>query len=148
EQPSFPLPATAQADETTGRFVVTFADDKVAEGLAALKKEAGISKLPSAADFDESALDLAHLETAGGAVFPTLGVAVVTLEADTLDSVMAVTGEDAVILDVEPERIFYALAGDGTLPLAYLRGYRDAVNHLYEKVGAAAVEEEGVPLEV
>jgi hypothetical protein len=65
EQPSFPLPATAQADEPTGRYIITFRDDRVTEGLAALKKEAGVSKLPSAADFAESALDLAQLSTGG-----------------------------------------------------------------------------------
>jgi subtilisin len=144
DQPSFPLPAMAQPDETTGRYVITFADDKVAEGLATLKKEAGVSKLASAADFAESALDLTMLESTGGAVFPTLGVAVVTLEEDALNSLMAVKGEDAPILAIEPERIFYALGNDG-LPLTYLRGYKDAVNHLYEQAAGKAVEERAEP---
>jgi subtilisin family serine protease len=142
DQPSFPLPATAQADETTGRYVVTFRDEGLTEGLAALKKVAGVTRLPSAAEFAESALDLTQLEATGGAVFPTLGVGVVTLEADALNNVMGVMGEDAAILDVEPERIFYAVASDGTLPLTYLQGYRDAVNHLYDKSAAGAVAEE------
>lgn len=141
DQPSFPIPVTAQPDEPTGRYIITFRDDGVAEGLAALKKECGISKLPSAADSGESGLNMAQIEAAGGVVFPSLGMAVVTLDADALNGMMSVTGEDAAILDVEPERIFYAL-GDGALPLSYLRGYRDAVNHLYDKATVGMVEEE------
>jgi subtilisin len=140
DQPSFSIPASAGADETTGKFVVTFRDEGVTEGLAALKKHAGISKLPSAADFAESALELDKLDEAGGAVFPTLGVAVVTLEDAALAGMMAIQGEDSAVLSIEPERIFYAL-GDGTLPLAYLRGYHDAVSNLYEKASAGVTEE-------
>jgi subtilisin family serine protease len=145
EQPTFRTPAPTQGEETTGRHVITFRDDAVAEGLAALQKEAGIARLPSAADFTESAVDIAQVDAAGGVIFPALGVAVVTLADDKLNTVLAVKGEDAAILDVEPERIFHAL-GDGTLPLSYLHGYRDAVNHLYEKtagetsVGEATAE--------
>jgi subtilisin family serine protease len=141
EQPSFPLPSTSQSDETTGRYVITFADDKVAEGLASLKKEAGVTKLMRADDFEESALDSAQLPTAGGAVFPTLGLAVVTLDDDALNSMMAIRGEDAAILDIEPERIFYALS-NGTLPLSYLQGYRDAVSNLCEKAAVGLSEGE------
>lgn len=145
DQPSFPIPATAQADEPTGRYVITFADDKVTEGLAALKKTAGVSKLPSAADFADSALDLAQLDAIGGGVFPTLGIAVVTLEADTLNGLMAIAGEEGAILAIEPERIFYALGEDG-LPITYLRGYKDAVNHLFEKATAGSgTDESGEP---
>ena len=146
DQPSFPIPPTAQADETTGRFVVTFADDKVTEGLAALKKTGGVGKLPSAADFAESALDLAQLDAAGGATFPTLGISVVTLDEDALNGMMAIAGEDGAILAIEPERIFYAIGEDG-LPITYLRGYKDAVNHLYDRATAgSATDEQGVEL--
>lgn len=138
-QPSFSLPATAQTDETTGRYIVTFRDEAVTEGLALLNDQAGIWGLANAADFAESALDLNQLEAAGGGVFPTLGVAVVSLDEGALSSIMTVAGEDSAILAVEPERIFYAI-GEG-LPPDYLRGYRDAVNHLYEKATAAELIE-------
>jgi subtilisin len=138
-QPSFPIPATAQADETTGRYIITFRDEAVTEGLALLSDRAGIAGLANAAEFTESALDLGQLEAAGGAVFPTLGVAVVSMDEGALNSIMTAAGEDSAILAVEPERIFYAMA-DG-LPPDYLRGYRDAVNHLYEKATAAELIE-------
>ncbi|MCY2980803.1 MAG: S8 family serine peptidase [Planctomycetota bacterium] len=128
DQPSFSVP---QNEETTGRYIVTFGDDADAEGMSILMKECGIRELPSAADFAESALDTVQLDAEGGAVFPALGVAVVTLEPDVVNRVMGLAGEGSAILDIEPERMFYAI-GDGTLPLSYLKGYRDAVNHLFE----------------
>lgn len=135
EQPSFSVPSIAQADETTGRYIVTFRDDAVTEGLAMLSAQASIAGLPNAADFSESAIDLNQLESAGGAVFPTLGMAVVSLDDTALNNLMTTAGDDSPILAIEPERIFYALA-EG-LPVDYMRGYRDAVNHLYEKTTAA-----------
>ncbi|MBD1811956.1 protease, partial [Microcoleus sp. FACHB-DQ6] len=43
EQPSFPIPETAQADETTGRYIITFRDDAVIEGLDLLNDQTGIT---------------------------------------------------------------------------------------------------------
>ncbi|MEG4323258.1 MULTISPECIES: S8 family serine peptidase [unclassified Microcoleus] len=138
-QPSFPIPATAPGGETTGRYIVTFRDNAVTEGLGVLSEQAGIRGLLSAADFSESAIDVDQLEAAGGVVFPTLGVAVVSLDSGALNSIMTVAGEDSAILAIEPEHIFYAIA-EG-LPEEYLRGYRDAVNHLYEKATTTIVDE-------
>jgi subtilisin len=140
EQPSFPIPATAQADETTGRYIITFRDDAVSEGLDLLSDQTGITGLANAADFPDSALDFSQIEAAGGAVFPTLGVAVVSLDEAGFSSIMTSAGEDSAILAIEPESIFYAI-GDG-LSVDYLRGYRDAVDNLYEK--ATTTEETGV----
>jgi subtilisin family serine protease len=50
---------------------------------------------------------------------------------------MTSAGEDSAILAIEPERIFYAIE-DG-LSLEYLRGYRDAVDNLYEKATTTEV---------
>lgn len=135
EKSSFPIPNNIQADETTGRYIITFRDDRVTEGLQALR-EVGMTELPSAADFPESATDMAQIEAAGGMVFPTLGMAVVTLEEDALNRVTAAAEEDSPILDIEPERIFYAIARE--LQEDYLRGYSDAVNHLYETATVTA----------
>ena len=140
EQPSFPIPETAQADATTGRYIITFRADSVTEGLDILSDQTGIRGLPNAADFPDFALDLSQIEAAGGAVFPTLGVAVVSLEEGAFSNVMRSAGEDSAILAIEPERTFYAI-GDG-LSADYLRAYRDAVNNLYEK--ATTTEAAGI----
>ena len=134
EQPSFPIPETAQADETTGRYIITFREDAVTEGLDLLSDQTGITGLANAADFPDSALDFGQIEAAGGAVFPTLGIAVVTLDEGGFSSVMTSAGEDSAILAIEPETTFYAIK-EG-LSVDYLQGYRDAVNHLYEKATA------------
>jgi subtilisin len=140
EQASFRVPATAQADETTGRYIITFRDDAVTEGLALLSDRAGVMGLANAADFPESALDLSQIAGSGGAVFPTLGVAVTSLDEGAVSNIMTSAGENSAILAVEPERTFYAI-GDG-LSVDYLRGYRDAVDNLYEK--ATTTEAAGI----
>lgn len=141
EQPSFPIPETAQADRTTGRYIITFREDAVTEGLDLLSDQTGIRGLANAADFPDSALDLSQIEAAGGAVFPTLGVAVVSLDEGAFSSIMTSAGEDSAILAIEPERTFYAI-GDG-LSADYLRAYRDAVNNLYEKATTTEAAEIG-----
>lgn len=131
EQASFSIPENVQADETTGRYIITFREDAVTEGLDILSDRAGIMGLANAADFPESALDLSQIEATGGAVFPTLGVAVVSLEEGALSNITTSVAENSAILAIEPERIFYAI--DDGLSADYLEGYRDAANHLYEK---------------
>jgi subtilisin family serine protease len=127
-QPTFSAPVAAT--ETTGRYIVTFRDDAVEEGLSFLRDQAGVTTVVNARDFAESALNPAELETDHTLVFPNLGIAVVTLENEALNRVSVAPGEDATILAVEPETMFYAL-GEGLDP-EYLRGYRDASNHLYK----------------
>jgi subtilisin len=138
EQPSFPIPETAPADQTTGRYIITFREDAVTEGLALLSDQAGITGLANAADFPQSALDFSQLEAGGGAVFPTLGVAVVSLDEGAFSSITTSAREDSAILAIEPERIFYAI--EEGLSLDYLRGYRDAVDNLYQKATTEEIE--------
>jgi subtilisin family serine protease len=133
-QASFPIPSTASNEETTGRYIVTFQDGATPEGIAALRDVAGISALPDARDFADSAMDSSELDAAGGGTFPTLGVAVVSLDDLALSGVMNIAGESSAILAIEPERIYYAI--EEGLSSEYLKGYRDAVNHLYEQCKA------------
>jgi subtilisin family serine protease len=51
---------------------------------------------------------------------------------------MTSAGEDSAILAIEPERIFYAIE-EGLSP-EYLRGYRDAVDNLYQKATTEDIE--------
>ncbi len=141
EQASFSIPRSASNGETTGRYVITFRDNSVSEGLVTLREQTGISGLANAADFPESALDLNQLEASGGAVFPTLGVAVVSMDDEALSRVMSSAGEDSAILAVEPERVFYAL--EPGLQRDYLEGYHDAVDSLYKKVVSNSLHEVG-----
>ncbi|NCQ93683.1 MAG: S8 family serine peptidase, partial [Microcystis aeruginosa LG13-03] len=57
--------------------------------------------------------------------------AVVSMDDLALSGVMNIAGGGSAILAIEPERIYYAIE-EGLSP-EYLKGYRDAVNHLYEQ---------------
>ncbi|MEB3311380.1 MAG: S8 family serine peptidase [Snowella sp.] len=126
--------------ETTGRYVVTFQDDALEEGIRLLQDQAGINALPRANDFAESALDMSQMESAGGAIFSTLGVAVVSMEEDALSAMMTILGNNSPILAIEPERIHYAI-NEGLTP-DYLRGYRDAAGYLYQQAKTSTVSPE------
>lgn len=143
---------------TTGRSLVLFQSDAGAAKIKNLAKSAGVAQFASFADFKAGAVTPEDLGAAGGLVFPDLGVAVVDTPPEQLHGIAA-AAESGVML-VEPERIVYAV-GSGVFPqpihpsgvgafspgapLDYLRGYRDAVNHLYEALagsGAAGVAAE------
>ena len=108
------------------------------EGLALLSDQAGITGLANAADFPDSALEFRQIEGTGGAVFPTLGVVVVSLEEVGFSSIRTSAREDSAILAIEPKRTFYATASRS--PRQYSRDDRDAVDKLYEKATTEEVE--------
>ncbi len=132
DEPSFCVPSGMHTDEQTGRYVVTFRDDAETAGMNTLQDRCGIQKLPCTSDFQDAAIAVDQLDGGGGALFQNLGVAVVTIEEDAYAKLLSAKTDDSAILAVEPERMFYAL-GEGGLPLGYLRGFRDAVNSLFEK---------------
>ncbi|MBE7384610.1 MAG: S8 family serine peptidase [Leptolyngbya sp. SIO1E4] len=132
EHANFSVPPSGQANEATGRYIITFRDNVLTEGISILRSRAGVTRLANAADFQASALSMEQLDAAGGAVFPNLGVAAVSLDEDALTQMMSCAGEDSSILAVEPERVFYAINDE--LPVDYLEGYRDAANDLYQKI--------------
>jgi subtilisin len=161
-----PRPGTAVGSEispdtrTTGRFLILFDRSAAPQAAKTMQRVAGIS-VASAEDFKEGVVP----EGLGGAdavMLPDLAIAITSAPPAQTGalSVASNTG----ILAVEPERIVHVsgaypdpglaqqpstLAG---APLEYLRGYRDAVNEIYERLtggvdrteeaGAAAVQDE------
>jgi subtilisin family serine protease len=115
--------------------------------MRSLSKAAGVS-LGSTADFKGGAPNIEALGQNEGVVFPDLGVAVVNSPPQEIRAFAA--SAESNILAVEPERIVYAIAEVPELPrpplapnptilggsysLEYLRGYRDAVNTLCDKL--------------
>src|SRR6476620_6385503 len=65
--------------ETTGRWVVTFADEDEAD-LEATLRGAGVSHVASSRDFAEQALDVGQAQAGDAVVLAELGVAVVSAE--------------------------------------------------------------------
>jgi subtilisin len=119
---------------TTGRFLVLLREDAVKSGVSALSDALGLN-VASAADFADGAVDAQAIQDAGAMVFPALGVAVMDVPPDQVQSFGVLANEDNGILAIEQERINYAFEMPGsTLQADYLSGYRDAVNHLVDHI--------------
>jgi subtilisin len=125
-----------QVAATTGRYVVVMSDEVHGDQAAvadALRSVAEVSSIASTTDFGASVLDVSEARTADAIVFAELGIAVVAAAPDRVASISAAAAQDRRILAIEPERIHYAITESVPLSVNYLRGYRDAVTHLYEQ---------------
>ena len=137
--PEVPLPpSTGGGDgETTGRYIVVFKDQAVGDTAAVkrvLSNVAGIGEIAVAADYADSAVSGEDLSQTDGLYFGTLGIAVVSGDEAVQALATAAADADSPILVIEPEYRAYALNGPAALAGEYLRGYKDAVNHLYEQL--------------
>jgi subtilisin len=135
------LAAQERGDDSleTGRYLITYKEGAVAEGLQSLKSQ-GL-KAADARDFKDQVLALEDAGDAEAVMFPEIGVAVVGGEAFEQRglSVQAEIAADSPIEAIEPEYFAFAAAnGD------YLRGFRSAVNTIAKdlKGSAAELEEE------
>ena len=147
------------APGTTGKYLVLMREDAVEEGVRTLGDAVGLS-VTSSSDFDEGAVGGETLAEAEAVVFDELAVALVDTPPDQIQALSAATAEqeESPILAIEPERVVYALQdgapevptpspvpGSGAgLPVEFLRGYREAVNHLTDRL----LSEAGVAAEV
>jgi subtilisin len=141
------LASFTDEEPPTGRYVVVFSDDvRGKEGAltGALRSVTGVSSVASSSDFADGAVDVEQVEDADATVFTELGVAVVTADQDRVASLTAVAAEDARIEAIEPELTMHALTQPSTVPLEYLRGFRDGASDLYERAnggnGAAVAD--------
>lgn len=133
---------------TTGRQVIIFRDDVSDKAVrSAMSNYAGMKNVASAEDFANGAFAAEALDEAEAAYFPQLGICVVDAEPAQVSALTASAADaDAAILAIEPEYIAYTRVNPtGPSPFEYLRGYRDAVNHLYDKlVGGGTAEAAGL----
>jgi subtilisin family serine protease len=118
--------------ETTGRYLVLLPEDDMESGIQSITEATGMGAIARAADFPDHTFTAEELERNAVAVFDSLGVAVVDLDPDQVQSLRVAEASEQAIMAVEPERVVYALQTPAETGLArdYLRGYRDAVNHL------------------
>ncbi len=149
EIPPGDVEPTPGSTATTGRFLVLFREKATPSALKTLRDSAGLERVASAADFRAGSIDLAEVANTDCIVFDQLGVAVVTGDPQQMNMVSEAAAEDSAILFVEPERMNFAAIFEGPPPtvaatpsgpisLEYLRGYRDAVNDLYDRVSSDA----------
>lgn len=142
-------PATPVQSGTTGRYLVLFKEGAGAASVRTLGKAVGVS-IASTADFEGGAATPEAVSGSDGLYFPDLGVAVLDAPPEELRAVGV--AEESDILAIEPERIVYAIedllradisppasmaVAPAGVPFDYLRGYRDAVNQLCDKIMGA-----------
>lgn len=124
--------------ETTGRYVIIFKHDALNDkGLVktALSSFAGITQFASSLDYLDEAVDGADLANTDAIHFPRLGIVVVGPDDERISALYAsAMDQESAILTIEPEYMAYALGSTLPYSLDYLRGYRDAVNQLYENL--------------
>jgi subtilisin family serine protease len=104
--------------QTTGRYLVLLPERDISSGISALTNSTGVR------DTDMS-------------VFSHLGVAVVSLDPDRLQSLNAAVAGPQPILAAEPEQIMYAI---GSIVINadaanYLQGYKEGVTNLVNSLG-------------
>ncbi|WP_026531512.1 S8 family serine peptidase [Arthrobacter sp. H41] len=108
--------SSRQEPETTGRFIVVFADSEP-DPPAFLRSAAGLSNVADSRDFGRGRVDPAETRDADATVFATLGVAVVTPDPQQRGALRA-SSNQANVVSVSPELIHHVLSdtpgGDGS----------------------------------
>jgi subtilisin len=123
--------------ETAGRYVVVLSDDVYGDEAAiaeVLRSVAGVTSIASTSDFEASALDVGQAAAADATVFAELGIAVLAADPGRVALMRTAAAEDRRIVALEPERMLYAITHPAPLAVDYLRGYHDAVAHLYAQM--------------
>lgn len=124
--------AIARAPETTGRYLVLMDQDAVDEAARGVNDATGVSM--SAVSASDAPQDVAAALAAGASVvFAELGVAVFAGDPEQTRALGGAAERAGGIIVVEPERVVHAIADDGGLA-SYLRGYRDGVSQVVERV--------------
>jgi subtilisin len=114
--------------------LITFRPKSMEQFVSSLTNTAGIKDVAFAADFASRAVDMGQTRQAGMIVFNSIGVAVANLDPNQEASIATISSDDSAIASIEPEPIFFAFADGASADLlSYLRGYRDAVNSIYDK---------------
>ncbi|MGH7779265.1 MAG: S8 family peptidase [Candidatus Binataceae bacterium] len=125
----------------TGRHLVVMRNDGVSSGTNLLRQAAGL-RVASSLDFASGFDRTATLDGADALVLPTIGIAIVETVPEQRQKIAAAMSVDSALLSIEPERVVYAASERDNLRAAgttaeYLEGYRDAVNHLTQRLGAS-----------
>ncbi len=147
----------SDSGETTGRMIVTFRDDSTAgmkKAVSRLQDVAGISSVARTSDFGPAAFDMKQASTAKTFVIDELGIAIVSGDADQYSAASSAMSENDGMV-IEQEHMNFAMAdlldddiletpadrnqNCGLIPTMamspeYLRGYYEAIKHLYESM--------------
>ena len=131
-----PSGTMAQGVEYTGRQLVLMREDAGERDLKAVSSISGIRDIVRSSDFPDSAVDLTQAGNAQALVLDELKVLVISTDLDQASAVASLASTTAGVVAVEPERMNYhcsEVVGDDA-SRGYLRGFRDAVNQLADKL--------------
>ncbi len=138
------LSAMERGEESlqTGRFIVTFKEGAVEDGVQALGM-----RVADAREFEDQAVSMADLGDAEALLLPEVGAAVVSGAAFEAHELSVESGMDAEspILSVDPE--YFAFTDQGVE--AYLKGFRRAAEVIASDIGLGSdqlSEDEADPL--
>jgi subtilisin family serine protease len=120
EGPTLPTPP-----ETTGRFIIVFAEDA---DPASILQEAGLTDVVSSQELAGEEGAVASTDT----VFEQLGMAVVSAEPGQLGALESTLEGPPRVLSVSPELVHHVRGND------YVRGYADGVNDLAGRLGVTS----------
>jgi len=128
---------------TTGRFVVIFKKDAIADKAAiksTLNEVAGLRDIVSSSDYEDGAVDAADVAGSNAVHFEKLGIMIVSNEESVQALAASTSDADSPILAIEPEYIAYPSEPQpADFPYEYLRGYKDGVNLLYDQLSTRKV---------
>lgn len=126
--------------ETTGKFIVVFKKEAVGEKAAIksmLNQVAGLRDVASSSDYANGAVKATDLADNQAVQFDKLGILMVSSEESMQALAASASDVDSPIMTIEPEYIAYpSEMAAGNIPFEYLRGYKDAVNQLYDQLSA------------
>jgi len=111
--------------ETTGRFIIVFAEDT---DPASVLAEAGLTEVVSSRELEGEEGAVASTDT----VFEELGIAVVSAEPGQLGALESTFEGPPRVLSVSPELVHHVRGSD------YVRGYADGVNDLAGRLGVTS----------
>jgi subtilisin family serine protease len=136
ELPEMPTGNSKGRLEMTGRYVVVF-KNKATDTKAirtAMNDLAGLKNIPTSSDYQDGAVATEDVADADAVHLERLGVAMVS-GADAMQALAASTADaDSPILVIVPEYYLYLASDLPAGSMEYLRGYRDAVNQLYDQL--------------
>lgn len=124
--------------ETTGRFIIVFKEGTTTDKAtikSTLNQVAGLRHITASSDYEGGAIEATDLAGSEVVQFENLGMVLVSDEESVQALAASAADADSPILTIEPEYVAYP---SNPLPgeLEYLRGYKDAVNQLYDHLSS------------
>lgn len=137
--------------ETTGRFIVVFADTET-DPSALLRSAAGMSNVADSRQFNQQCIRPAEVAGSDAVVYSSLGAAVVSADPQQISALRA-SADQGMVASVSPElvhRVFATGPATSTGPAGGSTGYEDTPEYTWglQATGAAMSPQTGKGIQV